>query len=126
MTALDKAMQRSMTSLSSSSTDSLRKPIQQSPQYIDGSWARLAQRAVDRVPTSGVRREPKAAVVEQGVDYRNAAGPHAVEERRLAGGEVDGVRVELQFGSVVEKVDSRRTLAGAGRLHEDRATTHVD
>ena len=118
-------MQHCETGVASSSTDRLRKPVEQSPQHVGGGRTSLVQRAVDRVSTGSVRRQAVTAAVEQRVDDAGAARPDAVEERRLAGGGVDGVRVEAQLGGVVEQVDGGRPVAGTSRLHQHRATAHV-
>ena len=118
-------MQHRETAVTSSTSDRLRKSVEQSAQHVGGGRARLVESAVDRVAAGGVRREPAGRAGEQRVDDGRAARPDAVEDRRLAGAGVDGVRVEAQLGGVLEQIDGRRSVAGAGRLHQHRPTADV-
>ena len=118
-------MQRREPVVSPASTHRLREPVEQDPQYVAGGG--LVQGAVDRVAAGGVRRQARRATgVQQGVDDGRAAGPDAVEERRLAGGGVGGERVEPERGGVVEEIDGGGAVAGAGGLHQQRPTADVD
>jgi len=120
-------MQHRETGVASSSTDRLRKPVEQRAQHVVGGRAGLVQGAVHGVATGRVRRQPAPSdAVEQRVDDGGAARPDAVEERRLAGaGGVDGLRVDVELGGVLEHVDGRRPVAGTRRLHQQRATADV-